>query len=172
MCVYRWRRQKIIPLNSLHRKHTPDKGVIGDLSSFHWYESEHPPVPIRPCMASSSSSRSGESEACTQWMWLRVPVEKVSSTRPWRDTLHPADTELEFAMQTLCPGLWSWACGIRLWCPTETCPWSRAETGRRTLPTTGRPFRKARSSTRSTRSAKKKATGSCQTDVRHQKNDI
>ena len=31
---------KIIPLNSPHRKHTPDKGVIVHLSCFLWHESE------------------------------------------------------------------------------------------------------------------------------------
>lgn len=85
------------------------------------------------------------------------------STGMWNEGLHPADTEPpSVTLGVFDSGLWSWACWIHWWWPTESFPGSRAETCPRTPPTAGRPPRKVRNSTPSVHSEKnRQITSQC-----------
>lgn len=92
---------------------------------------------------------------------------KSLSTRLWKDTLRPADTEVWFELQNGFPGLWNWACEIHAWWLTETSPWSQAEKGQHTVQTTGRSLQKAQSSTHAARSVKGKQNVISHTFIKH-----
>lgn len=93
---------KIIPLNSLQRHHTPDKGVTVDVSRFQSYESEYfPPGSCADCVG-LLPARAGQREFYSGGCAYQVIHP---STRPLSDLLHPTDTVLEIVIHTVCSGL-------------------------------------------------------------------
>lgn len=168
--VYRWGQGKIIPLNSLHRKQTPDKGVTVDLSYFHWLESNTPPFQSDCALPSSSSGRSGQSEA----------FGGCDCVFQWKKSVYKA-----VERHTSPSWYWAWVCDANVlsW-PLKLSLWNSLVMADRDLPwVSGRNIPTYSADNRQTAPkgtkqyslnslCKRKAMESCQTDVRQDINNI